>query len=214
MAVVSVPVIPPKPGPPMSLAEQLKYQQIANQLEAKQIDQLRDYAKTWAGTISALAGVSSVLTALSARDTLVKLPAVLQFVVGAVLLIGFAASVYAVKCAVRAQIGNLRPITNAPRDVQEYMDDEPPAIVKAIHESQVGTVVALISLVLSILFLWVGTVHPPSQAYLYPQAPDVLGCGVLTKDATTGTIALKPSGGVALVPITDTSKITKVDYCP
>lgn len=200
---------------PMPRAIQRHYQAIGLQIARNQIDQLRDHAKTWAGTISALAGVSSVITALSARDALIKLPILWQIIDVLLLIIALAFIVLAVERAVRAQIGNLAPITSDPRAIQDYLASEPQSIRNAIIDSQRATLIALGAFVAAILIVWAVSTPAKPQTFLYPRsAPDGIVCGVLVVDTATGRVSLKATGAIPAIVVMDAAKLTKVDACP
>jgi hypothetical protein len=198
----------------MPPSEQKKYESIAKGLRDKQIARLRDYAKTWAGTISALAGVSTVITAVSARDALVKLSPPLQVFIGCAFALAIVLAVIAVMRAVRAQIGELAPQLDSTNNIRDYMQTEPAAIAAAIKMSRLCALLSPIAFLVAIYATWYGTARLPSQAYLYPQATGAAICGTITRDATSGAVALKPSSPLPTIAVSDPSKLAKIDACP
>ncbi len=184
-------------------------------IPAKQLDTVRGYAKTWASTIGAFVGITTIITVITARDTLVKLPLLLQVLIGALLLLSLVAAAVALDQGVRAQIGPLVPTPNTPDGIRDWFKNEPDRAVTAIKVSRWSTIASLGSLAMAIFLIWLGAAQLPPQAFLAAQSTGIsVACGVLATEKASGAVVLQPKAPYPTVGVVDGTKLTKVDRCP
>jgi hypothetical protein len=196
------------------------------------LDQVREAAGKWAGTISALISISSIVTVLTARDTISKLDPWWQWAIGTLLVAALLCAAGAVFLAVRAEVGDLKifdkpspPNEELATRLARHVDNEPADAARAIRGSQALAALAFLLFISGIVVTWVGTAKAPAPAYLVTKAaPTPLPgasvtatagpviCGRLTTDAGNGQSSLITKSGT-LVPVTDPSSLKAVDSC-
>jgi hypothetical protein len=186
-------------------------------LPEKQLDTVRGYAKTWASTIGAFVGITTIIAAIAARDTLIKLPLWLQCCIGALLGLSLVAAAVALDRGVRAQVGPLAPMPYTPEGIRDWFENEPGRAVDAIKQSRAATIVSLLALAAAIYLTWIGAARlPPATQWFLGMQPTggAVACGRLATEPASGAIVLRPRGPYATVPVADGTKLTKVDRCP
>lgn len=198
----------------MPAEEQEKWLKVGNDLKDAQLARVRDYEGKWASTIGALTGVSSIITVLTARDTISRLSGWYQLLIAILMLIALTAATAAVYLASRAQIGDLRPILIAPRTIRDYSISEPFLAADAIKKSQGASLLAVILLVAAIYVTWLGSTTIPERTFLYTQGnPEHVTCGELGRGLDNVSVVIKQTDAPP-VTVIDGSKLIKIDRCP
>lgn len=188
-------------------------------MRADQFTRVREAAKLWAGTISAIAGTSAILTALQARDPIKSLQDGWFYPWGAyeygvVLGLGLAliAIVVAIVAAYRAQASLSKKV--GVYDICMYYNNGPFGAAKLLTISQIVTGVALILYLASLVALWYGPTATPGRA-MFVAVPETGAavCGALESDPTTGTVSLRPTATASPLPIANIVAFTAVERC-
>jgi hypothetical protein len=194
-------------------ADLRNWEQIAVQLPTHSLQPIRDAARSWATTLSALVGISTVIGLVQGRDSFSKLASGTQIAFAVALFVTLAAAVVAIYSAGIASQGKPYRGWNDARSIRDWYNKEVDNAVASLKRSWFLSGVAVVALVVAILINWFGPVQPNAgMSVLVVQKLGSVVCGTLQKDKA-GNLVLSNDGQPS-ISLNDITSITVVSSCP
>jgi hypothetical protein len=200
-----------KQDPPSKTAME-RWEEIAEELPFGQLERVRTSADKWLTTISALTGLTSLLTLLASGETTRQPTDVPQFLVGAFLALAFISAISAIYLGALAAQGGSTKILNDPLEVRNWYRDEAAKAANHLLSSRRFALAAAILVGLSTFVAWYGPDEQESMtsAIITLQSGTIL-CKTILTDANGNVVF---DLGTLSNPIQNVSSLQLVEECP
>jgi len=189
------------------------WKQIADQMTANPLQQVRDAAERWITLLTTLIGVSTVLGLIQGRDSITKLSLASQIMLVTVVLLALLSLAIAIYFATMASEGDAGFIV---LDKQNFIAWYRNSVTKALERLKISRLLGVVSIVLVVLALFIllfGPSQPtPETNVLIMQKSGAVVCGTLTKDSA-GHLLLSRIGLPPII-LRDVVSLSIVSGCP
>jgi hypothetical protein len=189
-----------------------RWEELANDLPFSQLERVRSAADKWLTTISALTGLSSLLTLLASGETTAELTELPKIFLGVVLGSAFLSAITAIYLGALAAQGKPTNILNDPLLLRKWYQTEAATAASYLVYSRRFALAAAILVGLASFVAWYGPkkVQKETTAIVTLQSGEVL-CQVVTTDAN-GRIVFDL--GTSAGSIQNVSSFELVSECP
>jgi hypothetical protein len=204
--------------PPYPVSEQgalrKKWTERANDYAFNELPNIRSVAEKWTGTVTALAGLSTIIALLQGTDKVAKLGLAVQVSLFAALVIALGLAVSAIYLGTQAAYGE--PGAPMPDDwelVYERFKEEATTAARKLKSSQKLALIASILIILILATLWFAPQQGDSSTEaLVVHSSGQVTCGTLQTE--NSTVSLTSSDTKKPQPLTDVASFTIVSHCP
>lgn len=206
--------ITPTASGAVSREEIRRWDKLVADLPFQELPNIRAGAAKWAGTISALTGVSTVV-GLIKGDEIGKLTHAMQYLVAVVIFLALALAVAGIYLAAIASQGSPRLMWTDALSYRTFSKRQARDAVEQLRWSRRAVLGAVLLAACAILLIWFGPKASPTEikAMVIRKAGTV-SCGTLVTDAT-GNLSLKPKqGNPQPIGLNDVGTLTIVSTCP
>lgn len=194
-------------------ADLRNWEQIAVQLPTHSLQPVRDAARSWATTLSALVGISTVLGLAQGRDSFSKLAFGTQLAFALALIIALTTAVAAIYSAAIASQGKPYKGWNDAGSVRNWYNKEVDNAVANLRRSWFLSGIAVVTLAAAILINWFGPLQQNAGvSILAVQKSGSIVCGTLQKEKA-GNLVISKDGQPSIY-LNSTTSFTIVSSCP
>jgi len=188
------------------------WEQIAVQLPTHSLQPIRDGARSWTTTLSALVGISTVIGLVQGRDSFNKFALGTQIAFAVVWLVALTAAILAIYSAGIASQGKVYEGWNDAESIRSWYKQEVASAVANLKRSWFLSGVAVVALIMAILINLFGPVQTSAGNVLVVQKSGSVMCGTLQKDKAGNLLLSK--NGQAPISLNNIASITAVSSCP
>jgi hypothetical protein len=201
------------PPAPQTLRE--RWEQRGEDLDFDELPRIRSMAEKWTQTITALAGLSTIITLLQGNDEIKELADGTQLLLFGLLLLALIAAVVAIFFGTRAATGTPGKLIGDWELIRTAFRKRASAARNELRLSQIAALLATSLIVASLLTVWFGEQGEKDGAVssLVVQRSGTVLCGEL-KAGSDGQLTLTPKGAAQGVVVADVASINIVDACP
>ncbi|GGC90183.1 hypothetical protein GCM10011512_16390 [Tersicoccus solisilvae] len=201
-----------RPGPESDALTRSRAE-AAQELQASELEQIRQHAANWRNGLSALLGLITTVSIVKGRDTIVGLSQGAQVLVGVLLALALGAASVGTLLSLRAAYGfpKQRPVGQSPGDLRERRRERAKSASRDLRWAVTLTFLTLLLLAAGVGVTWYGPRGVPAYLEITDQEQHRT-CGELVEGGAT-SVTLEASGTRSKVPLQDVVAMEVVGRC-
>ncbi len=186
--------------------------QLRDKAYSDPLAQVRNVAGKWAGTLSALVGVTTVVGLIVSRDIFNELSPAAKWAFVLVFIVALIVAISSVYSAAYAAEGTPKKRWTSVDDFQDWYEQAVPKANNLLRYSRISALVSAALVVILACILWFGPGGTSGTSVLAVQRSGTVICGTLQNNPA-GNLVLVTSQQKS-IPLTDITSVSVVASCP